>query len=108
MPFGSTMAGVLGVAVFNVIGSVIAWMLKYLRGESVGQRLQGPCSPGLAGSVLLVPSSRTWKGSSQGAPPWFGANGGRLPRCGRNQGNASFPVCGSKVIAGRFSGVGDT
>src|SRR2546422_6222561 len=26
--------------------------------------------------------------------PWFGANGGRFPRCGRNQGNANLPVCG--------------
>src|SRR5512147_1484060 len=107
IPIGSTMAGDLAVAGFNVIGKVIALTLKCLRGESDGQRLQGPCSPGLAGSVLFVPSSRTWKGSSQGAPPWFGAKGGRFPRWGRSQGNASLPVCGSKVIGGRFNGVGD-
>ena len=38
----------------------------------------------------------------------FGAKGGRLPRCGRSHGNASLPVCGSNVIGGRFSGVGDS
>src|SRR6187401_328373 len=105
---GSTIAADFAVAGLRVIGKVMEWTVKNLRGAFSGQRLQGPCSPGLAGSVLFVPSSRTWNGSSQGAPPWFGAKGGRLPKWGRSQGNASFPVCGSKVIGGRLSGVGDT
>jgi hypothetical protein len=69
MPIGSTTAAALGVAVLRVIGKVIEWIVKYLRGAFSGQRLQGPCAPGAGGSVPLVPSSRTRNGSSQGAPP---------------------------------------
>src|SRR6185295_7401705 len=108
MPMGSTIAADFAVAGFRVIGNVMEWIVKNLRGEFSGHKLQGPCSPGLACSVLFVPSSRTWKGSNHGAPPWFGANGGRFPRCGRSQGNAIFPVWGSNVIGGRFRGVGDS
>ena len=86
------MAGVFAVAFFNVIGRVMAWIVKNLRGAFSGQRLHGPCSPGRACSVLFVPSSLTWNGSSHGAPPWLGANGGRFPRCGRSHGNANLPV----------------
>ena len=46
-------------------------------------------------------------GSRYGAGPWFGANGGRLPRCGRRNGYASLPVCGSKRSGGRSPGAGD-
>jgi hypothetical protein len=59
----------LEIADLNVIGNVIAWIVKNFLGEFSGQRLHGPCSPGLACSVLLVPSSRTRNGSSHGAPP---------------------------------------
>src|SRR5690348_14544956 len=101
------MAGVLAVAFFNVMGNVIAWMLKYLSGAPSGQRLQGPFSPGLAGSVELLPSSRRWIGSNQGAPLWLGENGTRRPRCGRNHGQETFPLRGSKRICCRLAGVVD-
>ena len=75
-PSGSTrLAGRL-----SVIGRLIACTTNCFGRVPVGQRLQGPFSPGCAGSVP------GWMGSRNGAGPWLGANGGRLPRCGRRNG----------------------
>src|SRR6185295_1163430 len=65
-----------------------------------GHRLQRPCSPGLAGSLVRTPFSSWWIGSSQGAPLWLGENGTRLPKCGFNNGQDIRPVVGSKRMGG--------